>query len=121
VLISADPNGRFEQLVPKITQLQSKNNFDFMIMLGNVCHSRASPYVKDVKDGIFRLPLPIYFIDNSLFAPILYLLRPTGEEIAPNFNFLGRKGVVQIKDLLIAFYCPDTGRNVTQPLKQDVE
>ena len=48
VLISADINGRFETVIPKVAQLQAKNNFDFMLLLGNVCHTRASSFIKTI-------------------------------------------------------------------------
>jgi len=34
--------------MPKIAQLQAKNKFDFMILLGEVCHPRASQYINRI-------------------------------------------------------------------------
>lgn len=37
ILISSDPNGRFDLLIPKVTELHNKNKFDFMLIVGSVC------------------------------------------------------------------------------------
>ena len=36
ILISADCNGNLDFLIKKITALQTKNDFDFLLCLGNV-------------------------------------------------------------------------------------
>ena len=65
VLISADINGRLETVIPKVTQLHSKNSFDFMLLVGKVCHPRISTYINSISKGKNSLPLNLYFIDNS--------------------------------------------------------
>jgi hypothetical protein len=67
-----------------------------MILLGDVCHPRSAPYINGLLKGENELPLNLYFIDNSDFAPVLRKLHPNGKEIVPKFNFLGRKGVYDI-------------------------
>ena len=104
VLVSADINGRFDAVVPKVAQLQAKNYFDFMILLGNVCHPRSSPFVNNLSKGTSSLTLNMYFIDNSEFGPVLQKLHPKGKQIVDGFNYLGRKGVVELHDLKIAFF-----------------
>lgn len=78
MLVSADVNGRFDQILPKVCQLQEKNQFDFMLLLGNVCHPRAAPCISKISRGLASFPLDLFFIDNSEFSPILSKLHASG-------------------------------------------
>mgnify|MGYP000845373715 FL=1 len=65
ILISCDPNGRFDLLLPKIIELNNKNKFDFMLLAGKVCPIASSKIFKDITDGKYSFPIKTYFIDNS--------------------------------------------------------
>jgi len=47
--------------------------------------------------------LPIYFIDNSEFSPVLHTLYPDGIEVVPNLTFLGKSGIKVIQGISIAY------------------
>lgn len=104
MLVSADINGRFEQVMPKVTQIQGKNQFDLMLLLGNVCHPRASPYIATIARGQTTFPLSLHFIDSSDFAPVLQNLHPNGKEIVPNLRYLGKQGITHLHGLNVAFF-----------------
>lgn len=75
-----------------------------MLLLGNVCHPRASPYIATVSKQQNVFPLPIYFIDNSDFAPVLKNLHPNGKEIVSSLKYLGNLGLTQLHGLNVAFF-----------------
>jgi hypothetical protein len=104
VLLSADCRGLLESLMGKVQQLQLKNQFDFMLLTGEVCHPRAASFLSDLRNAQRHLPIPAYFIDSSEMAPVLQKLHPDGMEIAPNLHFLGRQGVKTIRETTIAFF-----------------
>jgi hypothetical protein len=78
ILISSDPNGRFDLLLPKVNELNAKNKFDFMIITGSVCVSNSTLIFKDIMDSKLIIPLPIYFIDNSDMSYVLSVVHPNG-------------------------------------------
>jgi hypothetical protein len=78
ILISSDPNGRFDLLLPKLNELHSKNNFDLMLITGFVCPSNSSPIFKAITDKKLTVPVPTYFIDNSDMSYVLSVLYPDG-------------------------------------------
>jgi hypothetical protein len=90
--------------MPKVAQLHSKNSFDLMLLLGDVCHPRASPFISNISKGKAEMPLELNFIDNSDFSPVLSNLHPQGKEVVPKFRFLGKNGLKNIKGLNIAFF-----------------
>lgn len=59
ILVSSDCNGNFEFLLSKIQMLQKKNDFDFVLCVGNVFSS--VPMLK--KSMVIHIP--IYFIDSG--------------------------------------------------------
>ena len=104
MLVSADINGRFATVIPKVAQLQSKNKFDFMILLGKVCESRSSPFIHEITKQKNAFPLDMFFIDNSDFGLVLRMLHPNGKEIVPGFKYLGNSGVLDVKGLKVAYF-----------------
>jgi predicted phosphodiesterase len=78
ILISSDPHGHFDLLLPKVSELNAKNKFDFMIITGSVCPSNSSPIFKDILDSKLTVPLPTYFIDNSDMSYVLSVVHPDG-------------------------------------------
>jgi len=77
-LISSDCRGRLEELIAKVTLLQQKNSFDFMILTGEVCHHRSSSFMQAVRSNLINIPIPLYFIDESEMSPIFHKLHPHG-------------------------------------------
>ena len=92
-----------------------------MIMIGEVCHPRASSFINKLKVSQISVPLPVYFIDNSQLAPILCNIYPNGAEIVHNFHFLGTKGVAEIKGLNIGFYNTNTDWKRGEPKSENIE
>jgi hypothetical protein len=93
-----------DSLMGKVQQLHQKNQFDFILLTGEVCHPRAAPYIAALRAGQRQLPIPAYFIDSSDMAPVLQRLHPNGEEIAPDLHFLGTFGVTTIRETVVAFF-----------------
>jgi hypothetical protein len=92
ILISSDPNGRFDLLLPKVNELNDKNKFDFMVITGSVCPSNSTLIFKDIINNKYNVPLPIYFIDSSDMSYVLSVVHPHGFQILNNFHYLGNMG-----------------------------
>lgn len=103
ILISSDPNGRFDLLLPKVTELHSKNKFDFMIIAGSVCPSKSSSIFRRLADKKLSFPLPTYFVDDSDMSTVFSLSHPNGFEIVPNLHYLGNLGVKEILGVKVAY------------------
>ena len=103
ILLSSDCNGNYSKIFAKVADLHTKNNFDFMLMTGNVCPSSASSEMKSLIEGDIQIPLPVYFIDSSDMGGVLASVHPEGAELAQNFHYLGRMGVKDIQGVKIAF------------------
>lgn len=103
ILISSDPNGRFDLLLPKIHELHNKNNFNFLLIVGSVCPSTSSPIFHKLKTGDLQFPLPTYFVDNSNMSLVFSEVYPEGGEIVKYFNYLGNCGYKEIQGIKIAF------------------
>ena len=104
MLVSCDPQGRLEPLMNKVKALNDKNKFDFLLMAGEVCDPRSSPYIASLRKSEQSLPLPTYFIDNSEMSPVLHKLIQDGTSIAPDLNFLGTSGIITVCKTTIAYF-----------------
>jgi hypothetical protein len=104
ILISSDPNGRFDLLLPKVVELHNKNKFDFMIITGCVCPSTATLIFKDLAHHKLNFPIPTYFIDCSDMSYALSVAHPHGFEVVNNLHYLGNMGCSQIMGLEIAYF-----------------
>lgn len=78
ILLSSDPNGNLDLLLPKVTELHNKNKFDLMIITGSVFPSTSSTVFKLINDGKITVPLPIYFVDSSDMSMVWAGLYPDG-------------------------------------------
>lgn len=93
ILISSDPNGRFDLLLQKIHELHNKNKFEFMIFVGQVSPSYSASIFNELKNKKLSFPLPSYFIDCSNMSGVFGVLHGEGFEIVPNLFYLGNHGM----------------------------
>ncbi len=93
IIISSDPHGRFDLLLPKIHELHNKNKFDFMLIVGVVCPSSSAIIFDDLRNRKITFPLPTYYVDDSNMSKVFSSLHSEGFEVVPNFYYMGNIGV----------------------------
>lgn len=104
IIVSADCHGRFVEIFAKVEQLHAKNNFDLMLMIGDVCTVESAAFVQKLVTQEIILGLPVYFITNSELSIVLEHAYPSGHMLAHNFTFLGRRGITDLQGLKVAYY-----------------
>lgn len=104
ILLSSSPNGNFDLLIPKVSELHNKNKFDLMLIVGRVFPSESAAIFKKIVEGELTIPLPIYFIDYSDMSGVWAGLYPNGHTLAPNLHYLGNVGLKAIQGLKIAYF-----------------
>lgn len=93
VLICGDVNGKFKTLFTRVEIINKKNGpFDFLLCVGNFFGSSDKEW-KQCKDGKISVPVTTYVLgpNDELHVPMYQC--NSGDELAPNINYLGKRGV----------------------------
>jgi len=104
--VLGDLNGQFPAVFEKLTALQTKQNFDFAIVAGNLFASPSDATeedkanVKSLINGTIAVPFQIYFTlgSNALPQPVVEKLQASDDELCTNLNFLGKRNTFKTTD-----------------------
>jgi Protein similar to CwfJ C-terminus 1/Protein similar to CwfJ C-terminus 2 len=96
-------NGALKKFFAKLHKLQTKQDFSFAIIVGDLFTEKPdeneAQEVLDILNGGVNVPLPVYFGmgDHSLHARVAEKLEASGE-ICTNLFFLGRRGTLKTSE-----------------------
>ncbi|KAI9775154.1 MAG: hypothetical protein M1839_001405 [Geoglossum umbratile] len=96
VIVIGSINGRFADVFPKLSALQSKNSFSFAIILGDLFAAPDSgddEAITNLLDGTTRIPLHTYFSigQHPLPQRIIDKIEKDAGEVCENLYFLGKR------------------------------
>jgi len=97
--VIGDVNGQFLAVFQKLATLHSKNNFAFVIVVGNLFASPSDATeedeanIKSLIQGNVELPVTTYFAlgSNTLPQPVVEKLASSDDELCHNLHFLGKR------------------------------
>ncbi|KAF2743873.1 hypothetical protein M011DRAFT_480404 [Sporormia fimetaria CBS 119925] len=99
IAVIGDINGQFPTLFPKLATLHSKNNFAFILIVGNLFADPSTATEEDEKNvrslinGSIPVPVTTYFAlgTNAFPAPIIDALESKDGEVCEHLFFLGKR------------------------------
>lgn len=91
-------NSSFKEAFGKLQKLQSKQNFSFAIVTGDLFRNGSDSdgeQISDLLEGKITIPLPTYFTigNNSIPQRVIEKLEKD-DEVCPNLYFLGKRGTL---------------------------
>jgi diadenosine tetraphosphate (Ap4A) HIT family hydrolase len=105
-VVLGDVNGQLKAVFQKLGALHAKNNFAFVIVVGNlfgdvdVGDGSNQLDVQALLDGKIDIPLPTYFAltKHALPPAVVEKLESSSEELCHNLYFLGRRSVTKTSE-----------------------
>ncbi|CAG9799531.1 unnamed protein product [Chironomus riparius] len=108
VLVCGDIESNFDVIFDKVRNLNKKTPFAFLLCVGNFFTDGNYEALEKYKSGIKNIPIPTYILGpNSKAQEEIYNklnINETNNEICPNLNYLGRKGVYTLSSKFTLAY-----------------
>jgi len=106
IVVTGDINGKLSEFFTKLSTLQSRQNFAFAIIAGNLFADSDSTSSEEAEDlaklikGDIQVPVSTYFTVGRRALPeaVVEKLNSSDGELCPNLIALGRKGRVKTSD-----------------------
>ena len=106
IVVTGDINGKLSEFFAKLATLQSRQNFAFAIIAGNLFADSDATSPEEAEDlaklikGEIQVPVGTYFTigKRSLPEAVIEKLNSSDGELCPNLIALGRKGRVKTSD-----------------------
>ncbi|PVH99039.1 hypothetical protein DM02DRAFT_643230 [Periconia macrospinosa] len=102
IAVLGDINGQFPAVFTKLAALQTKNNFSFAIVAGNLFANPTDATAEDEANvralisGNIPVPFTVYFAlgTNPLPEAVIEKLQSSDDELCHNLHFLGKRSTM---------------------------